>query len=373
MRACVFLGPTLPPSQARLPPGTLCRPPAAQGDVHRAIVRDGATAIAIVDGYFRQRPAVWHKEILWAMERGVPVLGAASMGALRAAELAPFGMLGIGRIFEAYRDGVLEPYAEEPFEDDDEVAVLHGPEETGYLALSESMVNIRCTLARAEEQGVIGRRSRDALVRRAKVAFYADRSYARLLAEAAEVPAEVSAGEQAALAAWLPGGRVDQKRADALDLLSRLAEVGSGTVPQGRFRLQRTLCWQEATAYARLDPEERMALDELRLTGEPYLRLKRAAAPRDLPSLLREHGEFQRLVVRGMAKAAALAGEPAPDRAEAPPDPLSLLRWHWARQGTAPPPDLDAWARSLDYPDAGAFLDTLLDEWLFLRDANDMP
>jgi hypothetical protein len=71
---------------------------------------------------------------------GIPVYGAASMGALRAAELAQFGMVGVGRIFEAYRDGVLEPF-DEPFEDDDEVAVLHGPPELGHRAMSEALVN----------------------------------------------------------------------------------------------------------------------------------------------------------------------------------------------------------------------------------------
>ena len=35
-------------------------------------------------------------------------------------------MSGVGRIYEAFRDGILE--------DDDEVAVLHGPEELGYPA-----------------------------------------------------------------------------------------------------------------------------------------------------------------------------------------------------------------------------------------------
>ena len=84
-------------------------------------------AIGIIDGYFQWAPAVWHKEILWAIQQGVHVFGAASMGALRAAELAPFGMRGVGRIFEAYRDGVLPGSGDEPFEDDDEVAVVHGP------------------------------------------------------------------------------------------------------------------------------------------------------------------------------------------------------------------------------------------------------
>ena len=55
------------------------------------------------------------------MQAGIHVYGAASIGALRAAELDAFGMRGIGRIYEDFREGVLE--------DDDEVAVLHGPEE----------------------------------------------------------------------------------------------------------------------------------------------------------------------------------------------------------------------------------------------------
>ena len=57
--------------------------------------------IGIIDGYFEIVPTVWHKEILWAMAQGIHVFGAASIGALRAAELDAFGMRGIGRIYEA--------------------------------------------------------------------------------------------------------------------------------------------------------------------------------------------------------------------------------------------------------------------------------
>jgi hypothetical protein len=63
------------------------------------------------------------------------------MGTIRAAELAPFGMIGIGKIFEAYRDGT--------YTDDDEVTLLHGPAAYGYVAMSEAMVNVRATVARA--------------------------------------------------------------------------------------------------------------------------------------------------------------------------------------------------------------------------------
>ena len=74
--------------------------------------------------------------------------GAASMGALRAAELHGFGMVGHGRIFEWYRDGVIDA--------DDEVALIYGPEEVGYPSLSKPLVNIRATLAAAVPDRLAG-------------------------------------------------------------------------------------------------------------------------------------------------------------------------------------------------------------------------
>src|SRR5262249_40432572 len=131
MTVCIFLGPTLSLRDARNVLDAVYLPPVQQGDVHRALLCHRPPAIGIVDGYFQQVPSVWHKEILWAMAQGTHVFGGASMGALRAAELDVFGMRGIGRVFQAYRDGQLSPFEAEPFEDDDEVAVVHGPPETG--------------------------------------------------------------------------------------------------------------------------------------------------------------------------------------------------------------------------------------------------
>src|SRR5687767_14609932 len=146
MSIIVFTGPTLPADAARRELDAIYLPPVSQGDVYRACAKR-PKAIAIIDGYFERVPSVWHKEILWAMSQGIHVYGASSMGALRAAELETFGMIGIGKIFSDYRDGVLE--------DDDEVAVIHGPEEDGFPAFSEAMVNIRATLNRAVESKVI--------------------------------------------------------------------------------------------------------------------------------------------------------------------------------------------------------------------------
>lgn len=144
MNIFVFLGPTLPVAEARRILDATYLPPVSMGDVY-ALMKRQPKVIAIIDGLFQRVPAVWHKEILFALSRGVRVFGSSSMGALRAAELHTFGMEGAGQVFEAYRDGL--------YEDDDEVAVIHSPEEFGYRQLSEAMVNLRAGLRRAEPAG----------------------------------------------------------------------------------------------------------------------------------------------------------------------------------------------------------------------------
>lgn len=213
MSICIFTGPTLAPAEGQaILPGARFFPPAAQGDVYRASL-SRPWAIGIIDGYFERMPAVWHKEILWAMAQGVHVFGSASMGALRACELEAFGMVGVGEIFEGFRSGALTA--------DDEVTVVHGAAEDGYRALSDALVDIRATLAAAAAQSVITAESAGALVALARRTFYAQRSFARLLQEATGV----DAGEIAALRGWLPGGRVDRKRRDALDMLRAIGEL----------------------------------------------------------------------------------------------------------------------------------------------------
>ena len=104
MNAVVFLGPTLPHAAAADLLTATYLPPARQGDIYRAVRALRPVAVGLVDGRFLDTGTVWHREILWALSEGVHVFGAASMGALRAAELAPFGMRGIGQVFAAYRD-----------------------------------------------------------------------------------------------------------------------------------------------------------------------------------------------------------------------------------------------------------------------------
>ena len=281
MTTCVFTGPTLSASDASSVLDAVYLPPVQQGDVYRAVARHRPRALGIIDGYFQQVPSVSHKEILWAMAQGVHVFGSASMGALRAAELAAFGMRGVGRIFEAYRDGSLAPYAAEAFEDDDEVAVVHRAAESGFVSLSEAMVNIRCTLASAVEAGVIATTTRDTLVRLAKELFYPDRSYQRILATAAKHGLAVA--DLGALRAWLPTGSVNQKRADALAMLTTMREFLAGDPQPARvdYVFQASAMWHRATHdFERPELEPEMLLHELRLDGRAYVEARRAGVMR---------------------------------------------------------------------------------------------
>jgi hypothetical protein len=274
----VFTGPTLGAEEARGELDAVYLPPVSQGDVYRA-ARKRPRAIGIIDGYFECVPAVWHKEILWAMTQGVHVFGSASMGALRAAELAAFGMEGVGAVFAAYRDGTLE--------DDDEVAVAHGPAETGYRPHSVALVNIRATLFAAEKAGVVRPAVRHALEGIGKALFYPDRTYPRILSAAAA--RGIPDTDLRALREWLPAGAVNQKRDDALAML-RVMRDHLATDPQPktvRYFFEHTAMWDHARRHAGElhqgtdGTPDALALprllDELRLEGDAYPRAHQAA------------------------------------------------------------------------------------------------
>lgn len=241
MTVCVFAGPTIGPRGVREILDAVYMPPAAQGDILRAASRLELDAIGIIDGYFQQVPSIWHKEILWAMSRGIRVFGAASMGALRASELTEFGMCGVGTIFEAYRTGAFPDYPHERFEDDDEVALMHGPPVSGYAALSEAMVNIRATLTAAWRDGIIAASTRAELVAAAKSWFYPKRTFKAVLAAGRE--AALPGAEMDALEKWLEQGRIDQKHADAVAMLEALRDQPCDR-PRVNYRFEHTRMWQ---------------------------------------------------------------------------------------------------------------------------------
>jgi hypothetical protein len=173
-------------------------PPARAGDV-LAVLPARPLAIALVDGLFDTTPAVWHRELLAALDAGVAVFGAASMGALRAAELERHGVVGVGRIFRWYRDGVLD--------DDAEVALLHAGPEHGFRPLTVPLVAVRAAAEAARSERLLAPAAARALVRGAAGIPYAARTWPRVLAAA-----RLGAPARARIEAFLP--RAPDPKAD---------------------------------------------------------------------------------------------------------------------------------------------------------------
>ncbi len=236
MKIFVFTGPTLNPEDGRRVLDAVFLPPARQGSIYRAALEEPA-AIGLIDGFFDHVPAVSHKEILWALSQGIHVFGGASLGALRAVELEAFGMEGVGKVFEAFRDDELD--------DDDEVAVAHAPAEAGFQLLSVALVDIRATLAAAVAAGILDPPDREVLETAAKELFYPNRRYTAIFERAAD--SGLSTARLDALRAFLPGGRVEQKKLDALAVLERMATRGTELVKRKdvRFNFEHTEIWEE--------------------------------------------------------------------------------------------------------------------------------
>ena len=204
----VFLGPTLDRATATaLLPQAHYHPPIQCGDLLR-LMRLDPKRVVIIDGYFEFTPAVWHKEILYAIDHGIEVYGAASMGALRAAELHHYGMKGVGAIFHDFYNGILN--------DDDEVAVLHTSEQDGFAPISDAMVNIRATLEKAYSEGIVSKDFSDALCLLCKLKFYPYRSLKQAITESSsQFPKDC-----AMFSNWIAThGIVDLKKNDATAML----------------------------------------------------------------------------------------------------------------------------------------------------------
>ena len=284
----VFLGPTLSHDAAREIYGdAVYLPPVSMGDVYD-ILKLKPAAIAIIDGYFDQTPSVWHKEILLALSRGVRVFGSSSMGALRAAELHVFGMEGVGAIFRAFRDGVLN--------DDDEVAVVHADASSDFRVMSDAMVNLRAGLRTACDRGLLSEATRARLEGLAKDRFYAERTWALLLNDGRQ--AGLPQGELDALRQYVRSESPDAKRDDGVELLRLLASDPSTREPRApSFSLEHSIFLEMTgtTEASILGLHPNPALPGQRVTRPILGRHVRIEMP-DGPSLLREALYFHFLV-----------------------------------------------------------------------------
>lgn len=168
--------------------------------------------MAIIDGFYFQAASVRHKELLFLLANGIHVWGAASMGALRAAELAAFGMRGFGAIFHAYLHGEIDG--------DDEVAVLHAPQELEYLKVTEALVNIRYACQVAVSEGLLSPAEYDLVLEVASHLLFFERSYARIWQIAAARGLDAQTLE--VLRSFVGQQRLNLQRLDALAMLQAL-------------------------------------------------------------------------------------------------------------------------------------------------------
>jgi ribosomal protein S12 methylthiotransferase accessory factor len=203
----VFLGPSLSHADARQILDADYRPPVRRGDLDGIA---GGGIVAIVDGVFDQQLAISPTELRDALERGVRIFGASSMGALRAVEVP--GVVGLGRIYEMFRDGLIDR--------DDEVAITFDAQ--SLAALCQPLVNVRHALERLSAGGTLPRPMARRILRAAQAMPYFDRVYPLILARAglADHP------DAAQLANMLAAH--DLKRDDAITLLEHLRALGPG-------------------------------------------------------------------------------------------------------------------------------------------------
>ena len=218
-RVIIFLGPSLRRDLAlSILDGSNIeyRPPARKGDLlkinsNRNNSNDSNTLVCLIDGVFLQDYPPTPMEVYTIMQRGVRVLGAASIGALRAVELERLGMVGIGRIFRLYRNGILE--------DDDEVAVTFSDD---YTLASEAMIDIRYTLYHAYKSSIISRESKSILTRIAKNIYFPHRSYDLILEKAKGI---IDDEQLSMLREYIKYNRRSLKEEDSIELLNYVKSI----------------------------------------------------------------------------------------------------------------------------------------------------
>jgi hypothetical protein len=205
----IFLGPSLSHKEASEILDADYRPPIQRGDITAAL-NENPDIIGIIDGVFHQQPAVSHREILDALKRGITVVGGASMGALRASELDDFGMIGVGYVYNQYKDGLIES--------DDDVAIVINP--ITMQQLSDSLVSMEYNFKKALDKGIIDEEDFKTLIDTAKAIFYPKRTYILLLNSVQLHPAKVAVIEN-----FLMEEGIDIKRQDAEDVLKYIKSL----------------------------------------------------------------------------------------------------------------------------------------------------
>lgn len=196
MRTIVFSGPSISEAEVHRLAACSHAPPIKRGDLAAV---DDYDVLVILDGEFGQNLSVTPKEILAVLGRGKTVIGAASMGALRASELHRSGMIGVGWVYDFFRRCAVRR--------DADVALVYSPFD--FKPMTVPMVDLEYWMDRASAAGLIPNKEKALLLKLARNIFFADRSPDRLMDEL--------------------------RRAIAGDTLDSLLAFSGGTIPNVKY------------------------------------------------------------------------------------------------------------------------------------------
>jgi hypothetical protein len=168
MKTIVFSGPSIAGAEVHRLAACTHAPPIKRGDLAAV---DDYDVFVILDGEFGQNMSVSPKEILAVLDRGKTVIGAASMGALRASELDRNGMIGVGWVYDHFRRSAVRR--------DADVALVYSPFD--FKPMTVPMVDLEYWMEQTSAAGLISNKERALLLKLARNIFFAERTADRLM------------------------------------------------------------------------------------------------------------------------------------------------------------------------------------------------
>ena len=217
MKIIVFCGPTISHDEAsKILPADF-RPPVKHGDLISCVYADQPDVIVVIDGAAMGNLAVWHNEINDALNQGVTVYGCSAMGAIRAVEMTPWGMRGVGEVYNLIADGTIEA--------DDEVLCDFTVTDDGkYQKKTMTVVNLRSILAEAVKASILNQNQADECLKTVQAMFYLDRTVAGMITSCRE-KGVLSHDESQALDRLIVHCPTDIQKRDAVACLETIREL----------------------------------------------------------------------------------------------------------------------------------------------------
>jgi hypothetical protein len=225
MKTIVFSGPSIAEAEVHRLAACTHAPPIKRGDLAAV---DDYDVFVILDGEFGQNMSVSPKEILAVLDRGKTVIGAASMGALRASELDRSGMIGVGWVYDYFRRCAVRR--------DADVALVYSPFD--HKPMTVPMVDLEYWMEQTSAAGLIRNRERAVLLKVARNIFFAERTLDRLMGTLRRA---IGGSMLDSLLAFSGGTIPNVKSIDAAEAICLSASLaGHRTPANGKRHLNRT-------------------------------------------------------------------------------------------------------------------------------------